>query len=147
MPDTRVITERTITAEAGTGRMAVRGYGAVTGQGLIVHLLGGELPHVGTVVISQPRPSLKPAGGRSCTTSVFNLLGHKDDVLAVPIAEKLARTLDQVVVVVAGVHVSDAMEADIQALEQNAALVGERLLALIETSQRQEKASLPEEKL
>ncbi|KKM12843.1 hypothetical protein SY88_01550 [Clostridiales bacterium PH28_bin88] len=114
--------------------MEVRGTAVVTGNGIVVHLFGGELPHVGSIVVSQPRPSLQAGGGTSCTSSTLNLVGHKDDELARPVAEMLSRKLNQVVVVVAGVHVDAATAQEIRQLSQHGMGVAKRLLEQITDS-------------
>jgi hypothetical protein len=79
-----------------------------TKSGLIVQLLGGDKPHVGATVITHPRPSLVPGGGTSCNSIVIPELGHKEDELAKPLAEKIAVALNCTVVLVAGIHVENA---------------------------------------
>lgn len=85
-----------------------------TREGLTVYLGGGDKPHVGTVVISQPRESLSQDQSMSCTTSVFNLVGHKDDGAARPLAEFLCRELQEVTVVTAGIHLDGASAEQIE---------------------------------
>lgn len=118
----------TVTAEVADGRYSLRAVAVATGQGVNIFLGGGESTHVGTVAISQPRPSLKGDGTVSCTTSVFNLVGHKDDVLAIPLAETLCKQLQQVVVVTAGVHIDNAGEGDIDRIKGNMAALAARLV-------------------
>jgi hypothetical protein len=84
------------------------------GEDLVVLLGGGELPHVGTTVVAEPRASGADPTRRSATSSVWNRLGHKDEALARPLAERLAAALDVTVVVVAGVHVENLDQAGIQ---------------------------------
>lgn len=84
------------------------------GEDWVVCLEGGEQPHVGTVVAAEPRPSGADPGRWSATSSVWNRLGHKDEALARPLAEKLAATLQKTVVVVGGVHVEDLDALGIQ---------------------------------
>ncbi len=80
------------------------------GEDWVVCLGGGDQPHVGAVVAAEPRPSLADPGQWSATSSVWNRLGHKDEALARPLAEKLAGSLRAMVVVVGGVHV-DGLDA------------------------------------
>ena len=96
-----------------------------TQDGVNIYIGGGEKSHIGTIVVSQPRCSLKGDGSISCTTSVYNLVGHKDDGIAIPLAEELCRKINQVVVVSAGVHVENAASKDIEKLIKN----GEELTA------------------
>lgn len=91
-----------------------------TDDGVIVCVLGGEKPHVGAVAIGVPRPSLRDPSATSATSSVFTLIGHKDDEIARPFAEKFAKRTGQPAVVVAGVHVKKAKKRDIEKLVANA---------------------------
>lgn len=68
------------------GKYSLQAVITKTNGGLSVYLGGGDEPHIGTVAISQPRLSQKGDGSISCTTSVINLLHHKDDTLAVPLS-------------------------------------------------------------
>jgi len=104
---------------AGTGRFLIRLLATVTGNGLIVQLLGGEKPHVGAVVLSVPRTSLAMPGVLSSNSFVLPLVGHKDDEIAKPVAEEIAVNYGQPVVVVAGIHVADASSEDIEQLTVN----------------------------
>lgn len=97
-------------------------------EGVNVYLGGGEKSHIGTVVISQPRISLSGNGSISCTTSTFNLLGHKDDEAAVPLAEMLCKALNQVVVVTAGIHIHSASSEEIDLFKEKVLEMGKRLL-------------------
>lgn len=119
---------RILTATAGTGRHRVQGTAIATGAGAIIALTGGEQPHVGAVGLGVPRPSRRDPGRRSATSSVLTLTGHHDDALAKPLAERAASRLDQPVVVVVGLHVEDAGEADIARLAEHAHDVAGRLV-------------------
>lgn len=120
-----------VTEEVSDGRHSLRAVAVLTGQGVNIFLGGGELPHIGTVVISQPRHSLKGNGVISCTTSVFNIVGHKDDILAVPLAEIFCKKLNQVIVVTAGVHIENAAEQDIARINGNIATLADRLMEAV----------------
>lgn len=120
-----------ITEEVADGRHSLHAVVISTADGINIYLGGGEYPHVGTVVISQPRPSLKGDGRTSCTTSVLNLLAHKDDCLAIPLAEILCKKLNQVVVVTAGVHIDKTDEDDIARVNRNMATLAVNLVAAL----------------
>lgn len=77
------------------------------GAHLVVCVSGGDAPHIGSVVLSTPRPSLT-GEGRSATSSVLNLPGHKDEVVARQLGETLAAKLDTIVCCICGIHVDDA---------------------------------------
>ncbi len=91
-----------VTAGRGTRRLVAVACRA--GDDLVVTLTGGERPHVGCVVLAQPHAT---GGGSACirvTSTVVAIPPHREEALARPLAERLARTLDATVVVSAGVH-------------------------------------------
>ena len=81
--------------------------------------VGGGRSHVGTAVLALPRESLLNDGNMSCTTSVINVLGHKDDTAALPLAEHLCREFNMPVTVTAGIHIDGASAAEIERLRCN----------------------------
>ena len=91
----------------------------LTGDGIIIQLFGGEKPHVGAVVIGLPRPSLADPAQISCNSVVVPLLGHKDDEVAKPVAERIARLTGEPTVVIAGLHIEHAMASEINLLKKN----------------------------
>jgi len=109
---------KNILLTCGEGKFTMKAVVCFALKGINIYLGGGEIPHVGTVVVSQPRPSLKNKGKISCTTSVFNILGHKDDEIAVPMAEEICKKTNQVVVVTAGVHIENATMEGIDRLKK-----------------------------
>ncbi len=100
--------------QCGAGRFQVEAVAVHTSHSICIYLGGGEKPHIGCVVLAEPRPSLSPHGGQSCTSSVINLLAHKDDIFARKLAESLCIATGLVVSVSAGVHVHDASNDDIE---------------------------------
>ena len=115
----------------GEGKFKVEGTAITTSNGVIVLILGGEEPHIGSVAIALPRPSLRNQTKISSTASVYTLLGHKDDEVAKPAAENLAKELEKVVVVIAGIHVEDATGEEIKILMNNSQKIIEKLLEKI----------------
>lgn len=103
----------------GKGRYRIDLTAIITMDGLIISIVGGEKPHVGAIAVGIPRPSLRDPSKLSATTSVFIMVGHKDDEVAKPVAERLARELNQTVVVVAGMHIEEAEKEDIRKLTYN----------------------------
>ncbi len=91
----------------------------LVGDDLVVIVHGGEKPHVGAVAISIPRTSLADAEKVSSSTSVFTLIGHKEDELARIMAGKIASTLQRNVVLTAGIHVDNISDEGIKAVEKN----------------------------
>ena len=122
-------------AAAGEGRYRVEGMISYTEQGVLVQLIGGEQPHVGTVLLCQPRASLADPAAVSVTTSVLNLVGHKDDEAARPVGELLAKRLNRTVVVTAGIHIDRAAPQELELLCQNVDRVAAELLAWAERRQ------------
>jgi len=120
----------------GARRHRVWGMGVLSPQGLSVNLLGGEISHIGAVAIGIPRPSLARAGRRSATTSVFALVGHKEDDLAKSLANDLARRIGIPTVVVAGVHLRRARSSDIAAVLRNAESALEAIAAHVASARR-----------
>ena len=51
------------------------------GEDLSVLVYGGEHAHIGCTVLSIPRPSLTDSQKTSCTSSVLNVTGHKDEII------------------------------------------------------------------
>ncbi len=100
----------------GSGRMILEVAVENSGDGLVVTVFGGDRPHVGTVILAQPRPSLSRPGERSATSTCLPLLGHQEEALARPVAETLARELGVPVVVVAGVHLERPSPAELGAV-------------------------------
>ena len=104
------------------------------GGDLVVMVYGGDKPHVGAVAVSIPRPSLDDPGVISATTSVYALVGHKEDELAKKMANKLASFFNRKVVLTAGIHVDNITAEGIRAIENNCIKVMEQLLKQLEKS-------------
>lgn len=75
------------------------------GRDYSVMLSGGDSPHIGTAVLALPRPSLAAADRISSTSSVINVLGHKDETLCRYCAERLSAGLNTTVLCAGGVHI------------------------------------------
>ena len=117
----------------GVGRGRTRLWGSVfpTDNGIAVILVGGDAPHVGAMAISIPRPSTADPRRVSPSTSVYCVVGHKDDELARAVASALCRKLDAIVAVIAGVHIDRASRAEIRAVLRNGERAVARILALL----------------
>lgn len=111
----------------GEGSLSLESTIIKTQDGISIYIGGGEKAHIGTTVISQPRASLTGNGSISCTTSVINILGHKDDEIIIPIAEKVCKHFNETTVVVAGIHIDRARALEIEKLKRN----GDRIASLI----------------
>jgi hypothetical protein len=74
------------------------------------------LAHIGAVAMAQPRPSLADPRKAGATSSVYTYVGHKEDVIAKTMAEKLTKVLNRKVVVVAGIHWDNLRDEEIEIL-------------------------------
>ena len=86
------------------------------GEDLSVLLYGGEKPHVGCTVLAVPRPSLRGDGSVSCTSSVINLTGHKDERICRYAAEALCKRYQAVVSCTGGFHADNITSGQINEL-------------------------------
>ncbi len=89
------------------GRIKVSAKTFLIGEDLCVIISGGDAPHIGCVTLSVPRPSLSDSSEISSTTSILNLIGHKDDEAARYVSQKLSSKLSKNVVVTCGIHVDN----------------------------------------
>lgn len=95
------------------GRIKLNMRAFLIGEDLCVIISGGERPHIGCVTISVPRPSLSDASVVSATTSVLNLIGHKDDEVARVVSNELSSKLNKTVVVTCGIHLDNITQEEI----------------------------------
>ena len=72
------------------------------------------MPHIGCAVLAVPRPSLKGDGSLSCTSSVLNLTGHKDEALCRLLAERACVHYQKTCLCTGGFHVDNMSPAQIQ---------------------------------
>lgn len=77
------------------------------GDDVLLYIGGGEQPHLGSVVQAVPRISLSGSGEVSCTSSVLNLTGHKDESVCRMLAERICVQLQTVTVCTGGFHVDN----------------------------------------
>ncbi|CAM3720051.1 hypothetical protein [Parendozoicomonas haliclonae] len=88
------------------------------GQDLNISIYGGKIPHIGGVVMGIMGPALHEPDRMTYTEQVVSLQGHKDVLLARPIAEQLAKAMRCTVTVVCGIHYPDIQPADFPEIEQ-----------------------------
>lgn len=110
---------RTLQRRVEDGEYSVWATMTLLDEGVCVCVGGGQ-SHVGTMVLALPRESLRRNGSIACTVSTINVLGHKDDIVALPLAEGLCREFNMPVTVTAGIHIDEATSADIERLQGNA---------------------------
>lgn len=95
------------------GRIKVDLKAFIIGHDLCVIVSGGDAPHIGSVTLSIPRSSLADSNDNSATTSVLNMLGHKDDEAARYVSHTLSAKLNKNVVVTCGIHVDNITSEEI----------------------------------
>ncbi len=122
-----------INFQVGEGQHKIDVIAVKTNNGYTVSLTGGDYSHVGAVALGVPRARLSDKTKTSATVSVLTLVGHKDDEIARPMADRLARMLKEPVVVVAGIHVGPhdayiATKEDISKIMENCKAAIEELI-------------------
>lgn len=112
----RVLIEEIVakTFKVEQGRVSITAETHLVGEDLCVILYGGTKPHIGSITLSIPRPSLKDKNVISATTSMLNITGHKDDEAARYVSNALASALNRNVVVTCGIHVDAITEEEIK---------------------------------
>jgi len=125
-------------ASASAGSRRLWATATRAGADLVVAVGGGERPHVGCVVIAQPHAARSGPPRVRVTSSVVAIPPHREEALARPLAELLARELDAVVTVSAGVHDDDLSPEGVAAY----LALGERLGRLLVRRLRQGSAAV-----
>lgn len=98
---------------AVNGRVKIYLKSILIGEDLCAIISGGDSPHIGCVTLSVPRPSLANSNVISATTSILNLVGHKDDEAAKYVSNMLSSKLNKNVVVTCGIHLDNITEEEI----------------------------------
>ncbi len=91
----------------------------IIGDDLMISVWGGTKPHIGSISVSVPRPGLQDNTTMSATSSIINLIGHKDEVVARKFSEQLAAKFNKNAIATAGIHIDDITENQINILMQN----------------------------
>jgi hypothetical protein len=104
------------------------------GEDLCVIISGGDRAHIGCVTLSVPRPSLSDPSITSSTTSVLNLIGHKDDEAARYVSHTLSSGLNKNVVVTCGIHVDNITQEEIQTTKGMLKKSTDKLIAGLKTT-------------
>ncbi len=88
------------------------------GDDIYMNVRGGQREHIGCAVMAIPRPSLSNEGKISCTSSVINLIGHKDEEICRPVAESYCKRYNAVVVCTGGFHIDNITPEQISELKE-----------------------------
>ena len=104
------------------------------GEDFLLIIYGGEKPHIGSICIAQPRTSLKEKSVISCTSSVFNFLGHKDEPIARMFAEKICKKTERKVIGLAGIHIESATYEEINIILEHSKKLLKKVESLFDES-------------
>jgi hypothetical protein len=105
-------------ASKGNGRYEISLRLWDTGNGWTGSLTGGESPHVGSVVLANPRSSLT-GQGLSCDIWSIPLPGHLDYEVAVPLVKRFCSLFALPLALTVGIHIDDASEDEIENIRLN----------------------------
>jgi hypothetical protein len=119
--------------EVSQGKFKIFALVLQLGRDFLVSIWGGTLPHIGAVGMAAPRPSLKDPKKWSATSSNFTFIGHKEDALVKPIAERLAAQCRGNVVVVAGIHWDGMTPKEIHVVERLTQKLSDEILRKIKS--------------
>ena len=120
-----------MTFSCGSSPYKIEAEVRLVGLDLMVILYGGSEPHIGSIAVALPRPSLKNEKKMSSTSSVYNFLGHKDGVVAQKLSETLSAGLNKNVVVVAGIHIDKITERGIAKVLENCDKLAHKIYKVI----------------
>jgi hypothetical protein len=113
------------------GRYQIHAAAMLIGDDLLVAIWGGTKPHIGAVAVALPRPSIADPRFTSSTSSVFTLLGHKEDEVVKIVSERLSARLEKNVVVTAGIHWDDLTEEAIKEIVRNCSELADKICTRI----------------
>ena len=108
-----------VRSSVGEGIFKVIAEVKIIGDDLMISVWGGTKPHIGSISVSVPRPGLQDNTTMSATSSIINLIGHKDEVVARKFSEQLAAKFNRNAIATAGVHIDDITENQINIIMQN----------------------------
>ena len=120
------------TFSCGSSHYKVEAQVTLISSDILVILTGGHKPHIGSIAVALPRPSLKDEKRVSSTSSVYNFLGHKDYVVAQRVAELLSSRLNKNVVVIAGIHIDKISKKGIGKVIENCDKLAQKIYKAIE---------------
>lgn len=134
--------------EISKDRFKIQGFVHIIGQDLLLSIFGGTRPHIGSVALAQPRPSLRNPKKWSSTSSDITIIGHKEDIIAKRIAEKISSSLRRNVTVTAGFHWDNLTSKEIKMVENISQKISDEVIKkvsplrpteIIQPSYRREK--------
>ena len=108
-----------VRSSVGDGIFKVIAEVKIIGDDLMISVWGGTKPHIGSISVSVPRPGLQDNTTMSATSSIINLIGHKDEVVARKFSEQLAAKFNKNAIATAGIHIDDITENQINIIMHN----------------------------
>ncbi|HDJ28094.1 MAG TPA: hypothetical protein ENF28_02445 [Proteobacteria bacterium] len=97
----------------------------------VVVVVTGGYDHIGAIGLAIPRPSLEDQNCTSATSSILTMLGHKEDVVARYVSEKVAAATNRNVVVIAGIHYDNLAQEDLETLHEQWVILTKKIIAHI----------------
>ena len=79
------------------------------GQDMVYFLGGGEKPHIGGIIICEPKKK----------SMIIKLEGHYDYIVLKPIAEAACKKFKTKVVALGGIHIDNASKDEINIIVEN----------------------------
>jgi hypothetical protein len=122
---------RPVSVRVGAGPYRLFATACPAGRDFAVTVTGGDSPHIGCVVIACPHRSQDDAERISVTSSIVTIPPHREELLARPLAEFLAKSLAATVVVAAGVHTDDLTKEGVAAYLRLGRRLAEDVLAAL----------------
>lgn len=102
------------------------------GPDLWVLVTGGSDPHIGSVSVAVPRPSLQEGGLPSATVSTINITAHKDDAVGNCFAATLSSRFSCLVTVGCGIHFHKPKPEDLNRILVDAGELLDKLVAVLD---------------
>jgi hypothetical protein len=122
----------------GGERYPIQATAILIGDDLLVAIWGGTKPHIGAVAVALPRPSIADPQVTSSTSSVFTLLGHKEDEVVKMVSEHLSARLEKNVVVTAGIHWDHLAKEAVEEILHHCQELADEICARLSDSGRME---------
>ena len=110
---------KAIRVSAGDKKFYIAAEAKCIGKDILISVWGGSKPHIGSVAVALPRPSLEDPRKTSATSSIFNFTGHKDEVIAKMFSERIAAALKRNTITTAGIHVNNLKKGDLEKIIVN----------------------------
>jgi len=108
-----------VISSIGEGIYKVTAEVRIIGDDLMISIWGGTAPHIGSIAVSLPRPSLSNDLKTSSTSSVINIIGHKDEIVARMFSEKISSRFNKNAIATAGIHIDQIIDDQLSIIMNN----------------------------